>query len=450
MYRIKSGGLINRNKELNFSFNGKNFVGYEGDTLSSALLGNGIHLVGRSFKYHRPRGIFSSGSVEPSALVQLDEKNFTEPNIRATTVKLYDGLVSNSQNHVGSLSWDFMRINDYLSTFLSAGFYYKTFMWPKAFWEKVYEPIIRNAAGLGKLSKESDPSTYDKGYLHCDLLVIGAGPAGLYSALIAARTGAKIIVVDEDFILGGSFNGENININDNICSDWVKSILSELNSLKNVRLMSSTTLYGSFDHGIYGALEVKSYNSKNNLKKPRHILWKIYSKFSVLCTGALERSILFENNDLPGIMLSKSVRHYCNRWGVIPGNNISIYTNNDDGWETAKDLKKAGCNVVCIIDQRSKIKPPIENIDHILGRNIVKAKGNLRISSIKLDNGRVINTDCLAVSGGYNPNLHLTCHQRGKPKWNEVNHCFVPHNPPKTMEVIGAANGLFNLSLIHI
>ena len=190
MYRIKSGGLINRNKELNFSFNGKNFVGYEGDTLSSALLGNGIHLVGRSFKYHRPRGIFSSGSEEPSALVQLEEKNFTEPNIRATTVKLYDGLVSNSQNHVGSLSWDFMRINDYLSTFLSAGFYYKTFMWPKAFWEKVYEPIIRNAAGLGKLSKESDPSTYDKGYLHCDLLVIGAGPAGLYSALIAARTGA--------------------------------------------------------------------------------------------------------------------------------------------------------------------------------------------------------------------------------------------------------------------
>ena len=143
-------------------------------------------------------------------------------------------------------------------------------------------------------------------------------------------------------------------------------------------------------------------------------------------------------------MLSKSVRHYCNRWGVIPGNNISIYTNNDDGWETAKDLKKAGCNVVCIIDQRSNIKPPIENIDHILGRNIVKAKGNLRISSIKLDNGRIINTDCLAVSGGYNPNLHLTCHQRGKPKWNEVNHCFVPHNPPKTMEVIGAANGLFN------
>ena len=444
MYRIKSGGLINRNKELNFSFNGKNFVGYEGDTLSSALLGNGIHLVGRSFKYHRPRGIFSSGSEEPSALVQLEEKNFTEPNIRATTVKLYDGLVSNSQNHVGSLSWDFMRINDYLSTFLSAGFYYKTFMWPKAFWEKVYEPIIRNAAGLGKLSKESDPSTYDKGYLHCDLLVIGAGPAGLYSALIAARTGAKIIVVDEDFILGGSFNGENININDNICSDWVKSILSELNSLKNVRLMSSTTLYGSFDHGIYGALEVKSYNSKNTITKPRHILWKIYSKFSVLCTGALERSILFENNDLPGIMLSKSVRHYCNRWGVIPGHNISIYTNNDDGWETAKDLKKAGCNVVCIIDQRSNIKPPIENIDHILGRNIVKAKGNLRISSIKLDNGRIINTDCLAVSGGYNPNLHLTCHQRGKPKWNEVNHCFVPHNPPKTMEVIGAANGLFN------
>ena len=444
MYRTKTGGLINRKEVLNFSFNGKILKGFEGDTLSSALLGNGIHLVGRSFKYHRPRGIFTSGSEEPSALVQLDEKKFTEPNIRATTVKLFDGLVANSQNHFGSLSWDFMRINDYLSNFLSAGFYYKTFMWPKAFWEKVYEPIIRNAAGLGKLSKEPDPSTYDKGFLHCDLLVIGAGPSGLYSALIAARTGAKVIIVDEDFTLGGSLNGEKLEINGGLCTDWLGTILSELTSFKNVRLMPKTTLYGSFDHGIYGALEIRNFNSRDNLKKPRHILWKIYSKFSVLCTGALERSILFENNDLPGIMLSKSMRHYCNRWGVIPGQHISIYTNNDDGWETAKDLKEAGCNVICIIDQRPDINPPIKNIDYVLGRKIAKAYGNLRISSIKLDNGKIIKTDCLAVSGGFNPNIHLTCHQRGRPKWNELNHCFIPNNPPKNMSVIGAANGIFN------
>jgi len=448
MFRLENRGLINSEKRLNFSFNGKKLHGYEGDTLASALLANGTHLVGRSFKYHRPRGIFSSGSEEPSALIQLGLGANTEPNIRATTIQLFDDLVANSQNHFGPLEWDFMRVNDFLSPFLSAGFYYKTFMWPKSFWEKIYEPIIRKAAGLGKLSGEPDPSTYDKGFLHCDLLIIGAGPSGLQSALMAARSGAKVIMADEDFLLGGSLNGDHTQINNDTGANWVKKTIEELMSFRNVRLMPKTTIYGAFDHGIFGALEVKTNFDMIKSYKPRQVLWRIYAKQSILCSGSSERSLLFGNNDRPGIMLSRSVRQYCNRWGIIPGKKISIYTNNDDGWITAKDLKEAGCNVVMVIDERPDIIPPINNVDYRLGKKVVETKGSLRISSIKLDDGTKVETDCLAVSGGFNPNVHLTCHERGRPQWQEKNQCFIPGNIPKGMEVVGAASGVFDLKNI--
>ena len=448
MFRLRSGGLINREKVLNFSFNGKKLYGYEGDTLASALLANGKHLVGRSFKYHRPRGIFSAGSEEPSALIQLGLGAHTEPNIRATTVPLFNNLVATSQNHFGPLEWDLMRINDFLSPFLGAGFYYKTFMWPKSFWEKIYEPIIRQAAGLGKLSSKEDPSSYDKGFLHCDLLIIGSGPSGLQSALTAARSGAKVILVDEDFLLGGSLNGEKLQINDVSASDWGAQIIEELKSFENVRLLHKTTVYGAFDHGIFGALEVKDYTGQFENKKPRQVLWRIYAKQSLLCSGATERSLLFGNNDRPGIMLSKSVRQYCNRWGVIPGKNISIYTNNDDGWITARDLKDAGCNIVTVIDERSDLNPPIKDINYQLGKKVIDTRGGLRLSSIILSDKSKIKTDCLAVSGGFNPNVHLTCHQRGRPQWAKDYQCFVPGNLPKGMNVIGAANGVFELENI--
>ena len=448
MFRLESHGLINREKRLNFSFNGKKLYGYDGDTLASALLANGNHLVGRSFKYHRPRGIFSSGSEEPSALVQVGLGANTEPNIRATTIQLFDDLIANSQNHFGPLEWDFMRVNDFLSPFLSAGFYYKTFMWPKSFWEKIYEPIIRKAAGLGRLSGEPDPSTYDKGFLHCDLLIIGAGPSGLQSALMAARSGAKVIVADEDFLLGGSLNGDHTQINNDTGVNWVKKTIEELMSFKNVRLMPKTTIYGAFDHGIFGALEIKKNSDRIKSDKPRQVLWRIYAKQSVLCSGSSERSLLFGNNDRPGIMLSRSVRQYCNRWGIIPGKKISIYTNNDDGWITAKDLKEAGCNVVMVIDERSDIVVPIKNVDYRLGKKVVDTKGSLRISSLRLDDGTTVETDCLAVSGGFNPNVHLTCHERGRPQWQEKNQCFIPGKIPKGMEVVGAASGAFDLNNI--
>ena len=252
------GGLVDRAKPTSFKFNGKTMQGFSGDTLASALLANGQRLVGRSFKYHRPRGIFTAGSEEPNALVQLREGAELEPNTRATVAELYDGLVATSQNHRGPLGFDAMSVTDLLSPFLAAGFYYKTFMWPRAFWEKLYEPIIRASAGLGKLSGKDDPSLYDKGFLHCDVLIIGAGPAGLSAALAAGRSGARVILADEDFLLGGRLNSERSEIAGVSSEQWAEAALSELQELPNVRVMSRMTIYGAFDHGIYGAVERKT------------------------------------------------------------------------------------------------------------------------------------------------------------------------------------------------
>jgi sarcosine oxidase subunit alpha len=284
-YRI-NGGLVNRSKPISFTFNNKQMTGYEGDTLASALLANGQRLVGRSFKYHRPRGIFSSGSEEPNALVQLRSGAHQEPNTRATVVELFDGLTSESQNHRGSLDFDIMSVTDLLSPFLGAGFYYKTFMWPKAFWEKIYEPIIRSSAGLGSLSKLEDPDKYDKGFLHCDLLVSGAGPSGLTAALAAGRAGARVIIADEDFLLGGRLLEEEHTISGISGLEWVQKSKDELEAMPNVRILTRTTVYGAYDHGIYGALERKTDHLADSGGKPRQVLWRIYSKRAMICGGS--------------------------------------------------------------------------------------------------------------------------------------------------------------------
>ncbi|MEO1749978.1 MAG: 2Fe-2S iron-sulfur cluster-binding protein, partial [Pseudomonadota bacterium] len=341
---------MDRRYQFSFKFNGQKMFGHKGDTLASALLANGQVLVGRSFKYHRPRGVFTAGSEEPNALVELREGAQKEPNTRATMVELFDGLTAKSQNHRGSLKHDLLAINDLLSPFLSAGFYYKTFMWPKAFWEKLYEPVIRAAAGLGKLSMEDDPDSYDKGFLHCDLLVIGSGPAGLISALIAARAGARVILADEDFRFGGRLNAETYALGGMACANWAEETVAELASMKNVRLMSRTTIYGAYDHGIYGALERKTDHLADAEGKPRQVLWRIYSKRAILAAGSTERPIAFPDNDRPGIMLSGAVRSYVNRFGVAPGKQVVVFTNNDDGWRTASDLVAKGVEVNALID----------------------------------------------------------------------------------------------------
>ncbi|WP_052272456.1 sarcosine oxidase subunit alpha family protein [Leisingera sp. ANG-M7] len=443
------GGLIKGGKPLSFTFDGKRFKGFEGDTLASALLANGVRLMGRSFKYHRPRGPLTSGSEEPNALVELRSGGRQEPNTRATVAELYDGLEANSQNRWPSLQHDFMAINDRFSNFLTAGFYYKTFMWPAAFWEKLYEPIIRKAAGLGSISFEADPDAYDKGFLHCDLLVIGAGPTGLMAALTAGRAGAQVIIADEDFLLGGRLNAETFGIGDLTGAAWVEQAQAELAAMPNVRVMPRTTIIGAFDHGIYGAVErTADHVLAPEAGKPRQILWRIYSKRAMLAAGATERPIAFENNDRPGVMLAGAVRAYANRWAVTPDQTVAVFTNNDDGHRTAADLIAKGVKVTAVIDTRADA-PAVEGAELFAGAQVIDTKGRLGLESVRLRLASGITRDvpcgALAVSGGWNPNVHLTCHQRGRPAWREDIAAFVPAGElPQNMVVAGAANGDFS------
>ena len=443
--RLK-GGQIDRTQTLNFTFDGKSYQGHGGDTLASALLANNVRLMGRSFKYHRPRGPLTAGSEEPNALVELRSGARQEPNTRATTAELFEGLSANSQNRWPSLKFDAMAINDRFSNFLTAGFYYKTFMWPAAFWEKVYEPIIRKAAGLGSLSMQADPDEYDKGFRHCDLLIIGAGPSGIMAALTAGRSGAQVILADEDFAFGGRLNSETFAINDEAGDIWVQASIAELSALPNVRLMTRTTVIGAFDHGIYGAVErVSDHLIQPDSGKPRQILWRIYAAKTILAAGATERPIAFENNDRPGIMLASAIRSYANRWAATPAQRIAIFTNNDDGHRTATDLHAAGVKIAAVIDTRADA-PRSLDYEVLQGAQVTDTKGRLGLSfaEVELADGsmRTIECNAMGVSGGWNPNVHLTCHQRGRPTWDEGLAAFVPGGIlPPGMSVTGAALG---------
>ena len=428
-----AGGQIDRSRTLKFQFNERWLTAHPGDTLASALLANGVKLVGRSFKYHRPRGIFSAGSEEPNALVQLHKGARLEPNTRATMVEMFDGLYATSQNHRGPLEYDFLAVNDLLSPFLSAGFYYKTFMWPRAFWEKLYEPVIRSAAGLGRLSGKPDPDSYDHGYLHCDLLIIGAGPAGLTAAIAAGRAGLRVILADEDFQMGGRLHAETYEVEGTSGRDWARQQVAELTGMNNVRLMSRTTVYGAYDHGTYGALERMTDHLHDGGDKPRQVLWRIYSKHAILAAGATERSMAFANNDRPGIMLAGAVRSYVNRFGVAPGQKVAVLTNNNDGLRTAEDLSAKGIEVSRIIDARN-------------GTFVANTSGRKGLKSIQLNTGERIDADCLAVSGGWSPNVHLSSHHRGRPMWRDDIAGFVPGGEiPPGMQVVGAAAGTMTL-----
>ena len=440
-----TGGQIDRDTTCKFTFDGKAYSGHPGDTLASALLANGVRLMGRSFKYHRPRGVLTAGSEEPNALVELRGGARQEPNTRTTTTELYDGLFARSQNRLGSLKFDLLAINDRFSNFLTAGFYYKTFMWPAAFWEKVYEPIIRNAAGLGSLSLKDDPDVYDKGFLHCDLLIIGAGPAGLMAALTAGRAGADVILADEDFVLGGRLNSETLIIGDETGADWATKVIAELAGLPNVRIMPRTTVIGAFDHGIYGAVErVSDHVHTPDAGKPRQILWRLYTKQTILAAGATERPIAFENNDRPGIMLASALRTYVNRFAVTADKRVAIFTNNDDGHRTAADLHAKGVKISAVVDVRPDAPRSMDY--EVLHGEIVDTKGRhgLTFAEVKLADGNTRTLECgaLGMSGGWNPNVHMTCHQRGRPAWNTDIAAFVPGaDLPAGMVVAGAANG---------
>ncbi|MBU9699195.1 sarcosine oxidase subunit alpha family protein [Rhodobacteraceae bacterium HSP-20] len=443
--RIK-GGQIDRTKTLRFTFDGHPYTGHPGDTLASALLANGVRLMGRSFKYHRPRGPISAGSEEPNAIVELRTGARQEPNTRATVAELFDGLEANSQNRFPSLKFDLMGINDRLSPFFAAGFYYKTFMWPAAFWEKVYEPIIRRAAGLGSLTRQDDPDEYDKGFLHCDILIIGAGPAGLMAALTAGRAGARVILADEDFRMGGRLNAETLTIGNHSGADWAAETVRTLAQMPNVRLMPRTTVVGAMDHGIYAAVErVSDHLPVPAPGKPRQILWRIYSAHAILAGGATERPIAFENNDRPGIMLAGALRTYANRYAVAVGDRVAVFTNNDDGLRTATDLQAKGIDIAAVIDTRQEGEL-LSGIRHLKGAQVIDSSGRLGLKSVTIRhaNGKTetLSVNALGVSGGWNPNLNIASHHRGRPVWNEAIHAFTPPTDgPKNLIAAGAAAG---------
>ena len=448
--RLASGGLIDRSAVLPFTFDGQSYAGYAGDTLASALMANGVRLLGRSFKYHRPRGLLAAGSEEPNALVELRTGPRREPNIPATVVELFAGLEAQSQNRFPSLGFDLMAVNGLLGPLFSAGFYYKTFMWPASFWERLYEPLIRRAAGLGRAATAADPDHYVRGHIHCDVLVVGAGPAGLAAALAAGRAGARVVLADEDQRAGGRLLAERETVDGRPGAEWAEAAVAELRSMPGVRVMPRTTVFGVYDQGTYGAIErIADHVAKPGAHEPRQAYWRVIARRCVLAAGAIERPLVFPGNDRPGVMLAGAVRAYLNRWAALPGRRAVVVTSGADGWRTVADLQAAGIEVAAVVDRRADAAPR-GDVPVFAGGHVAGTRGRGGVSAVDIVDAvggtHRVAADLVAMAGGWSPTVALTCHLGGRPRWHDGLHAFVPDALPPGMLVAGAAAGRFGLA----
>ncbi len=463
-FRVSGRGRVDHTQPIQFTFDGKKIKGFKGDTVASALLANGIHLMGRSFKYHRPRGAMTAGSEEPNALVGTRRgPGRFEPNTRATVQEIWDGLQVNSQNRYPSLSFDIGAINDKAYMLFSAGFYYKTFMWPKSFWDKVYEPFIRAAAGLGVSPTEPDPDHYASRYLHTDVLIIGAGPAGLAAALSAARAGSRVTLVDENPEAGGSLLSEpSAQIEDIPAWDWVAKAVAELKEL-GAKVMTRTTAIGYYHQNMVGLCEKLTDHLANpDAEMPRERMWRVRAKQVVLAQGALEKPLVFDGNDRPGVMLAGSAQTYLNRYGVRVGDKAVIVTSHDSAWYAAFDLADAGTTIAAIVDTRSEPNGDLvaeatnRGIRIMAGHTVTGTEGRLRVKSVRVNSvtgssvgaPELIGCDCLLMSGGWTPSLHLFSHTKGTLKWDDERQTFLPDHKAEECEIAGAGRGLWGIEAV--
>ena len=461
-FRTASGGRIDRDRSLSFTFDGHRYAGYAGDTLASALLANGVHLVGRSFKYHRPRGILSAGPEEPNALVTVGTGGQATPNLRATQVELFDGLTATSQNRWPSLSFDAHAVFNTVSRLLPAGFYYKTFMWPASFWT-TYEHFIRRAAGMGKAPDAPDPDRYDKMHRHCDVMVVGTGPAGLAAGLAAARTGARVVIADEGLEPGGSLLAADELIDGKPAPDWLDQTLTELRSLPEVTLLPRTTVFGYYDHNHLAALErVSDHLPPDTRGTLRQRLWTFRAKQVVLATGAIERSLVFRDNDRPGILLADAALTYAKRFGVKVGDRAVVFTGNDSAYRSALALAAEG-TAVTVLDIRSETAGELPRqalkagIEILHSQAIVATHGKRRVEAVEamsLNDGgtgvtgapRRIECDTALMSGGWTPTVHLFSQSQGKLNYDPAIGAFVPVEKAQRQFSAGSCNGAMTLA----
>ncbi len=459
--RLPEGGRIDRDRALRFLFDGKRYTGFAGDTLASALLANDIHFIGRSFKYHRRRGILSAGSEEPNALMQLELGGRAEPNARATQVDLYEGLIASSQNCWPSLGFDIGAVNGLLSRIYPAGFYYKTFMWPPSFW-MTYEKLIRRAAGLGRAPREPDPDRYERCWRHCEVLVVGAGPAGLAAALAAGRSGARVILADEQAEFGGSLLSRKGVVDGAAASEWLDAALAELGTLPEMLLLARTTAFGYHDHNHIGLIErLGDHRGLSDASVPRQRLWHVRAKQVVLATGAIERPLVFGDNDRPGIMLASAIETYVNRYAVAPGRRAVIVTGNDSAYGAALALVDAG-SAVTVVDLRTDPAGPMQEaaraqrIEILPGQSVGASHGGGRVASVEVapmtvdgrglaGGARRIDCDLVGMSGGWSPAVHLYSQSGGKLRYDETLATFVPGPTRPGQHLAGAVRGSFGL-----